>query len=456
MHPQRDGTLPPPLSSHMIKHHLRFRNVTTLTEGGEKDRESRLQGALEYELGDSVRGIVEAARHNDLKTLLKTLPYLRHVTQDHYLELLNEPLNAATYANNPDCVAELIQWGADTNRLFNGEPASVVAASAGNLETLNVIMKCGCDLDRQSELGFTPLMKACEHGHNEIARALIDAGADRDVKSISAGLTALMIAAQRGNALLCHALLEPETSTGTPGCAKDVKELTLGYSALVFAARRDFIHVVELLAHQGVDLHSTDKQGMTACHHAAHFNRMKTFHYLWTFVGCVNAKDNKGRTPLMIAVQRGQRTLVELCVGLDLNNKQEEKEEQNEGDYIRAQRDVAEKIEMNSQDNEGRTALMYAVLNSCHLLVPLLMVEGGASLEQQDLYDKTAYDYAEELKLPEMSILLTNCVASRELRVLQDEARRLRAEKEAEKAARRAELSGSEFDFTSSEEDDDD
>ena len=69
--------------------------------------------------------------------------------------------------------------------------------------------------------------------------------------------------------------------------------------------------------------------------------------------------------------------------------------------------------------------------------------------------EKTALDYATELLLPDMCILLKNCVLKREQRVTQIEMRRIREEKEALKAARRAEMSGSEFDFTSSEEEDD-
>ena len=483
--PKRDGTLPSPLSSHMIKHHLRFRDISTINEGGEKDRESRLQGALEYEMGDIVRGIVEAARHDDLTALMKMLPSLRHVTQDHYLELLNEPLNAAVHSNHPRCVKELITYGADPNRLFNGEPSSVVAASEGNLESLLVIMESGCDLNRQSDLGFTPLMKACEHGNNEIVLTLIDAGADRDIKSKAAGLTALMIAAQRGNVHLCRALLTPNTATGATGCKKDTQEMALGYNALIFAARRDFVTVVEMFANSGMNLHSKDKQGMTAMHHAAYFNRIKTFRYLWTFAGCINDKDGEGRTPLMVAVQRGHRAIVDLCIGtLDTYHRnakaeqrqrekeketerkgysyKEEKEEdeheheENEEEYKRSQRALADAIDIESQDIHGRTALIYAVLHSCHLLVPLLMVDGGASLNHQDEDQKTAYTYAEEFKLPKMCILLKNCVASRERRVLENEARRKRLEKETAKAARRAELSDSEFDFTSSEDDDDD
>ena len=83
------------------------------------------------------------------------------------------------------------------------------------------------------------------------------------------------------------------------------------------------------------------------------------------------------------------------------------------------------------------------------------MIQGGANLDVRDNDGKNALNHAEELMLPEMCILLQNCVESREHLVEMNEARRLFDEKEARKAARRAELSDSEFDFTSDDDDDD-
>ncbi len=502
-HPGTDrSTLPAPLSSHMIKHHLRARDVTTHVEGGERDRELRLAGQLEIEMGDTVRGIVAAARDNDLAQLERTLPYLRHVTQDHYLELLNEPLDAAAFANNTACVELLLTWGADPNRLFNGKPASVVAAGEGNAESLEIIMAHGCNLDRQDQGGHTPLMTATQHGHNVVARMLIDAGANRDMASVPGGKTALMIASERGNVALCRALLEPagknwpgpgsgggggggggggQARTGSGeggGCHRDLQENHLGYTAMMFAARRDFAQLVDMLYNFGADVHARDHDGRTAMHHAAHFNRLRAFRFLWTLEGCVNDRDDAGMTPLMVGVQRSMRGVVELAVGTfagffyprrdDDQQGGEEEEEDGGGQPRRGRarslsittadamaRDVralAEDMDLEAQDNQGRTALMWAVLN-CHLVfVRMLMVDGGASLEPRDNAGKTALDHAKALRLPDMCMLLEQCVLDRADKMAREEAARIAAEKAAAKAARKAALSDSEFDFTSSEE----
>ena len=475
---------PPPLSSHMIKHHLRVRNVTTAVEGGERDRELRLAGQLEIEIGETMRGISASAANGDIDMLRKTLPFLRHVTNDHYLELLNEPLSAATFADHTECVEELLKWGADPTRLFNGEPAVVVAASAGHTRSLKIIIERGGNIDCRNQTGYSPLMKACASGHNEVVACLVNFGADRDIVTIPGGQTALMIAANKGNLSLCQMLLDSDISIGEKGCDREVHESHMGYTAMIFAARKDYVQIVELICSFGGNVHAKDKQGMTAMHHAAHFGKLKTFRFLWSFEGCVNDQDNKGRTPLSIAVQRGMRGIVELAVGIDrgvrgnymgaagkkrsssFSFKQEGKERcsdddleeddsEEDPDAARWARPLIGTADVEVKDKQGRTPLMWAVLNCRYVIVRLLMVDGGASLKPQDNEGDSAIDFAKQLKLPDMISILNQSVTDRLLRLQTLEAARVLAEKMAKKAARRAELSDSEFDFTSSEEDED-
>ena len=483
---------PPALSSHMIKHHLRHRAITTHVEGGERDRELRLAGALETENGEVRLGLIRAAAHGDIDTLNATLPFLRHVTQDHYLELLNEPLSASAAANQVACVAMLLKWGADPMRLFNGEPAVVVAAAFGNAESLEVIVDHGIDIDCRSQTGYSPLMKACANGHTHVAEYLIHSGADRDIVTIPGGLTALMIAANKGNVALCRLLLDGNMSTGEKGCDREKHENHLGYTAMIFAARKDYSHIVDAISSFGGNVHARDSAGMTAMHHAAHFNKLKTFRFLWSFEGCINDKDDEGRTPLVIAVQRGMRGIVELAVGIDrgvrgnyqgaagkkrgrgsegkgsrvsgegeakeqMGRKVDdvEDEDDEDPDVTRWARPLMDTADMETQDTQGKTPLIWAVLNCRYILVRLLMVDGGASLETCDKEGYTALDYARQLKLPDMITVLEQSVKDRAKRLGDLEAARILAEKLAKKAARRAELSDSEFDFTSSEEEDD-
>eukprot|EP00946_MAST-07B_sp_MAST-7B-sp1_P003995 g3995.t1 len=483
---------PPPLSSHMIKHHLRHRSITTHVEGGERDRELRLAGALETENGDVLRGLSSAAANGDLDTLKRTLPYIRHVTKDHYLELLNEPLSASCAANHRSCVEVLLEWGADPMRHFNGEPAVVVAAAHGNSEALEAIVERDTDINCRNHTGYSPLMKACANGHAQVAEFLINLGVDRDIGTIPGGLTALMIVANKGNLGLTRLLLDGNMSTGETGCDREKHENHLGFTAMIFAARKGYVDIVEAISSFGGNVHARDKSGMTAMHHAAHFNKLKTFRFLWGFEGCINDRDDKGRTPLVIAVQRGMRGIVELAVGIDrgvrgnyqgaegrkrgvgqeggkmMEHKEggksaegkelmddEEEEQEEDPDVVRWARQLVGTADVEAKDNLGRTALIWAVLNCRYVLVRLLMVDGGASLEPTDIEGLTALDHARELKLPDMISVLEQSAKDRAKRLIDlDRARKL-AEKQARKAARRAELSDSEFDFTSSDDDDD-
>ena len=133
----------------------------------------------------------------------------------------------------------------------------------------------------------------------------------------------------------------------------------------------------------------------------------------------------------------------------------EEEEQEEDPDVVRWARQLVGTADVEAKDNLGRTALIWAVLNCRYVLVRLLMVDGGASLEPTDSEGLTALDHARELKLPDMISVLEQSAKDRAKRLIDlDRARKL-AEKQARKAARRAELSDSEFDFTSSDDDDD-
>lgn len=44
---------------------------------------------------------------------------------------------------------------------------------------MKALVKCGADLEKECSQGRTPLYLACEQGHLECVKVLLDAGADR-------------------------------------------------------------------------------------------------------------------------------------------------------------------------------------------------------------------------------------------------------------------------------------
>lgn len=55
----------------------------------------------------------------------------------------------------------------------------MLAASHGRTPMVCVLLACGAEVDTQDRDGYTALMCACEQGHAEIARLLLERGCDR-------------------------------------------------------------------------------------------------------------------------------------------------------------------------------------------------------------------------------------------------------------------------------------
>lgn len=54
-------------------------------------------------------------------------------------------------------------------------------AAMGNLEHLQMLLQKRVDINQKNYEGQTPLLLACQHGHHEVARVLIQEGADRSI-----------------------------------------------------------------------------------------------------------------------------------------------------------------------------------------------------------------------------------------------------------------------------------
>ena len=89
------------------------------------------------------------------------------------------------------------------------EAAAELAESCdkGDLKVARLLLEAGSDKDLRRCGGTTALMRAAENGHVEMARLLVEAGADKDACSDD-GYTALMFAAEKDHVEMARLLLE--------------------------------------------------------------------------------------------------------------------------------------------------------------------------------------------------------------------------------------------------------
>ena len=124
-----------------------------------------------------------------------------------------------------------------------GSTLLMLAAHAGNLPMVNVLLEAGADVNAHNERGWAPLINAAynaeyKRGFAEVVQALIDAGANIEA-SIGYGVRPLMLAAGYGETAVVEVLLK----AGADVLAQNEG----GYTALMMVKQKHYIDVVNLL-----------------------------------------------------------------------------------------------------------------------------------------------------------------------------------------------------------------
>jgi uncharacterized protein len=96
-------------------------------------------------------------------------------------------------------VAEaLLKAGAKPVGMVRGSPLAMLAASSGCVDTLNLLVANGADVNAKAEDGTTAFMAAAMNGFLDVGTILIDHGADIEAKNDNMQ-TAETLAARAGN-----------------------------------------------------------------------------------------------------------------------------------------------------------------------------------------------------------------------------------------------------------------
>jgi ankyrin repeat protein len=201
----------------------------------------------------------------------------------------NTALQDAINHNQGPVIQLLVQWKSELNN-DNAAGRLCDAASAGDLDTLKLILEHGVDPNCGDYDSRTPLHLAAAEGQDKAVQYLIAKGADVNYKD-RWGATPLQDAVQSGHLQVAEQILSRGGFMVTE----------LGPAAMCNAATEGDVRYLKLLIRCGVDPDVGDYDFRCPMHLAAAEGRLLAVSYLLGVSANPNAKDRWGGTPMVRA-----------------------------------------------------------------------------------------------------------------------------------------------------------
>ena len=186
-----------------------------------------------------------------------------------------------------------------------------IAASRGNLDLVNSILKQGVDINTKGEDGKTALMLACEKGHEEIVEYLITQGADMTIQTDwgYTALTASMVECE-GLGNIRNELIITLIESGV-----DVNAKTRKISPLIAASGNGNVEIVSKLIEKGAKVSwKTSKLGEFPLLYATGGGHVDVVKILIENGAKVNWKNHYGRTALGEARKKGFKEIEKMLI----------------------------------------------------------------------------------------------------------------------------------------------
>ncbi|XP_047455020.1 B-cell lymphoma 3 protein homolog [Mugil cephalus] len=174
---------------------------------------------------------------------------LAHNGVDIYNNLRQTPLHLAVITEQTNMVEALLRAGADPAALDrNGQTALHLCCEYGQRDCLSVVLSLSSSplcLEIRNFGGLSPLHLAVLQGRQDLAKMLLEAGADINAMDFKSGQSPLMHAVESNNPDMVHFLIEN-------GCDVNSQSYS-GNTALHSACGRGQVDTVRLLLKSGAD-----------------------------------------------------------------------------------------------------------------------------------------------------------------------------------------------------------
>jgi len=243
-------------------------------------------------------------------------------------------LHWAVHYGERETAARLLTAGADPNLRNSATGVTPLSLALGGTdpEIVRLLLEAGADPNALLPDGDTPLMLAARGANPQFVQLLVDHGAEVDVRHPELGYSALMLAANAGDAASVSFLIakgaDPNAATtqignevwikpnGQPGFGNGIgiirggtpadrgrrNALEGGMTALLYAARHDHVDVATALLDGGADIEQADANDIFPLLMAISNDNPAVATLLVERGATINRADWYGRTPLWEAV----------------------------------------------------------------------------------------------------------------------------------------------------------
>ena len=183
----------------------------------------------------------------------------------------------------------------------DGATALAWAVHLDDLETAELLIHAGANVNARNDYGATPLWLACRNGNAVMVEKLLSAGANPNA-ALPLGETPLMAAADTGSVKAVKSLL-------ANGADPNAAENQGGQTALMWALARKHPDVARPLIEHGADVHARSKGGFSPLLFAAQQGDLDSAQILLATGANVNEAAPDGMSALLVASSSGHEAL---------------------------------------------------------------------------------------------------------------------------------------------------
>jgi ankyrin repeat protein len=198
----------------------------------------------------------------------------------------------AAFFNLDHLMQELLETSPDNLNIQDSREHTplFLAVHHGHESVAKLLLNMGARVDLPDTDGNSPLHAAADQGSTRVVQMLLDKGADIEMKN-SKNETPLYVAAGKGHDIVVTQLLDR-------GANVDAKE-DYGRTALHAASTGDRVTIIEVLLSRGANLESKTKDGDVPLHDASYNGNLKVVKLFLEKGMSPEIANDEGETPLL-------------------------------------------------------------------------------------------------------------------------------------------------------------